>query len=77
MDFWISNIVGKKRKMGSTLRMNTYDSNLAKYRRYTGRVHVVLGVVLISKACRLAERVTAGQTTSVPILRTRNGDWEV
>ena len=36
-----------------------------------------LGVVLISRACRLAERSTAGQTTSVPILKTGNEYWNV
>ena len=36
----------------------------------TDRMQVVLGVVLISRACRFAERSTAGQTTSVPILKT-------
>jgi len=51
--------------------MNTYDSTFEKAHSH------FLGEVLISRVSRLAERSTAGQTTSVPILMTGNEDWNV
>jgi hypothetical protein len=51
--------------------MNTYDST------FEGAHSHFLGEVLISRVSRLAERSTAGQTTSVPILMTGNEDWNV
>ena len=67
------------RTLRTTSQIDPNWSNLVKISTKAGprACCITVGEVLISRACRLAIRLTTSQTTSVPILRTRNEDWEV